>query len=94
MRPKLPQSIGFVVVYLGGGRQRIGDIIDPAVGLADLCTVGQPLDVHTPLATIHASCEAHWQQAAARLKSAIQLGKPTAGAQPVIYERIDGVHLV
>ncbi len=88
------QSIGHVVVHLGGGRHRVGDIIDPAVGLADLCTVGQQLDVHTPLATIHASCEAHWQQAAASLKTAIQLGKPTAGAQPVIYERIDGVHLV
>lgn len=88
------QSIGYVVVYLGGGRQRVEDIIDPAVGLADLCTVGQQLDVHIPLATIHASRETDWQRAAARLKSAIQMGKPTAGAQPVIHERIDGVHLV
>ena len=88
------QSIGYVVVYLGGGRQLVEDIIDPAVGLADLCTVGQQLDVHIPLATIHASRETDWQRAAARLKSAIQMGKPTAGAQPVIYERIDGVHIV
>ena len=88
------QSIGYVVLYLGGGRQRIDDIIDPAVGLADLCTLGQQLDVHTPLATIHASRETDWQQAAARLKSAIQMGKPTAGAQPVIYERIEGAHLI
>ena len=87
------QSIGYVVLYLGGGRQRIDDIIDPAVGLADLCTLGQQLDVHTPLATIHASRETDWQQAAARLKSAIQMGKPTAGAQPVIHERIEGVHI-
>jgi len=87
------QSIGHVVVHLGGGRHRVEDIIDPAVGLADLCTVGQQLDVFTPLATIHASRETDWQRAAARLKSAIQVGKPTAGAQPVIHERIDGVHI-
>ncbi len=87
------QSIGHVVVHLGGGRHRVEDIIDPAVGLADLCTVGQQLDVFTPLATIHASRETDWQRAAARLKSAIQVGKPTAGAQPVIHERIDGAHI-
>ncbi len=84
------RSIGYVVVYLGGGRQSVEDNIDPAVGLADLCTIGQQLDAQTPLATIHASCESDWQQAAARLKSVIQMDKPTAGAQPVIYERIDG----
>lgn len=88
------QSIGYVVVNLGGGRQHVEDKIDPAVGLADLCAVGQQLDVHTPLATIHASRESDWQQAAARLKSAIQMDdKPTAGAQPVIHERIDGVQM-
>lgn len=87
------QSIGYVVVYLGGGRQRVEDSIDPAVGLTDLCTVGQRLDGHTPLATIHASCESAWQQAAARLRSAIQLDQKAAGAQAVIYERIDGAQL-
>ena len=86
-------SIGYVVVNLGGGRQRVEDNIDPAVGLADLCTVGQQMDEHTPLATIHASSEPDWQQAAARLKSAIQMNKPTTGAKPVIYERVDGVQI-
>jgi thymidine phosphorylase len=87
------QSIGYVVVHLGGGRQRVEDSIDPAVGLVDLCTVGQQLDEHTPLATIHASSEADWQQAAARLKSAIQMGDPAPGVQPVIYERIEGAQM-
>jgi len=87
------QSIGYIVVYLGGGRQRDGDSIDPAVGLADLCTVGQQLDVQTPLATIHAACESDWQQAAARLRTAIQMDQPTATAQPVIHERIVGAQM-
>jgi len=87
------QSIGYAVVNLGGGRQRVEDNIDTAVGLADLCTVGQQLDEHTPLATIHASSEPAWQQAAARLKSAIQMNKPTTATQPVIYERVDGAQI-
>ena len=87
------QSIGYAVVHLGGGRQRVEDSIDPAVGLADLCSVGQQLDEHTPLATIHASSESDWQQAADRLKSAIQMDKPATGVQPVIHERIEGVQM-
>ena len=87
------QSIGYAVVHLGGGRQRVEDSIDPAVGLTGLCSVGQQLDEQTPLATIHASGESNWQQAAARLKSAIQMDTPTAGAQPVVYERIEGVQM-
>ncbi len=87
------QSIGYVVVYLGGGRQRVGDSIDPAVGLADLCTVGQKLDAHTPLATIHASRESDWQQAAARLRTAIQKDEHAVAAQPLIHERIVGAQM-
>jgi thymidine phosphorylase len=88
------QSIGYVIVHLGGGRRRAGDRIDPAVGLADLCTLGQQLDTHTPLATIHAADESDWQQAAVRLKSAIQMDKTIARTQAVIYERIDGEQML
>jgi thymidine phosphorylase len=88
------QSIGYVVVHLGGGRKHVEDNIDPAVGLAELCTVGQQLDVHTPLAIIHAADESDWHQAAVRLKSAIQLGESTVDEQPLIHERIVGVQML
>ena len=87
------RSIGYVVVHLGGGRQRAEDIINPAVGLADLCTVGQHLDTQTPLATLHASSESDWQQAAARLKVAIRMDQQAVEPPPVIIERIDGESL-
>jgi thymidine phosphorylase len=87
------RSIGYVVVHLGGGRQRAEDIINPAVGLADLCTVGQHLDAQTPLATLHASSESDWQQAAARLKAAIRMDQQAVEPPPVIIERIDGESL-
>ncbi len=88
------QSIGYVVVHLGGGRQHVDDDIDPSVGLTDLCTVGQQMDAHTPLATIHASSESDWELAASRLKSAIKMDKPTSGTQPVIHERIEGARML
>jgi thymidine phosphorylase len=87
------RSIGYVVVHLGGGRQRVGDSIDPAVGLTDLCTMGQQLDSQTPLATIHASCESDWQEAADGLKAAIGIDQQAAATQPVIFERIEGASL-
>ena len=85
------RSLGFVVVHLGGGRRRAEDNINPAVGLADLCTVGQQLDSQTPLAIIHAASESDWQQAADSLKTAIRIDQQSTEAQPVIIERIDGV---
>jgi thymidine phosphorylase len=87
------RSIGYVVVHLGGGRQRVGDSIDPAVGLTGLCTMGQQLDSQTPLATIHASCESDWQEAADGLKAAIRIDQQAAATQPVIFERIEGASL-
>ena len=85
------RSLGYVVVHLGGGRRRAEDNINPAVGLADLCTVGQQLDAQTPLAIIHAASESDWQQAADSLKAAIRIDPQATAAQPVIIERIDGV---
>jgi len=84
------RSLGYVVVHLGGGRRRAEDNINPAVGLADLCTVGQQLDSQTPLAIIHAASESDWQQAADSLKAAIRIDQKSTEAQPVIIERIDG----
>jgi thymidine phosphorylase len=85
------RSLGYVVVHLGGGRRRAEDDINPAVGLAELCTVGQQLDAQSPLAIIHAASESDWQQAADSLKAAIRIDPQAAEAQPVIIERIDGV---
>lgn len=85
------RSIGYVVVHLGGGRRRAEDNINPAVGLADLCTVGQQLDSQTPLATLHAASESDWQHAAGKLKAAIRIEQQAVEAPPVIIERFDGV---
>jgi len=82
--------VGTVVVHLGGGRQHVGDTINPSVGLTDICRAGQWLDLDTPIAIVHAACEADWQQAEARLRAAVQTEEHEAEIPPVIYERIEG----
>ncbi|PQK77137.1 thymidine phosphorylase [Pantoea ananatis] len=82
------RALGMAVVAMGGGRQRASDAIDYSVGLSDMITLGEQVDASRPLAVIHASSEAHWQQAAAAVKAAITLGERTPAATPVVYRRV------
>ncbi len=82
-------TVGLAVMYLGGGRQRNTDKIDPRVGLTGLCSLGDPVEPGMPLAQIHAATEEGWQQAAATLKAAIEVGPGALELPPIIYEQID-----
>jgi thymidine phosphorylase len=53
-----------------------------------MITLGEQVDASRPLAVIHASSEAHWQQAAAAVKAAITLGERAPAATPVVYRRV------
>lgn len=85
------RALGMAVVAMGGGRQRASDAIDYSVGLSDMITLGEQVDASRPLAVIHASSEAHWQQAAAAVKAAITLGERAPAATPVVYRRVTDV---
>lgn len=82
------RALGMAVVAMGGGRQRASDAIDYSVGLSDMITLGERVDASRPLAVIHASSEAHWQQAAAAVKAAIILGDSAPATTPVVYRRV------
>lgn len=84
------KAVGTAVVQLGGGRRRAADTIDPAVGLASICSLGQQLDKHTPLAVVHAATETGWEIAATQLKAAVQLGRESPAIPPVIHGKIKG----
>jgi len=83
-------GVGTIVVHLGGGRHDVGDLIDPSVGLSDICTAGQWLGLDTPIATVHAASEADWQEAKASLIAAVRMEEHEADIPPVIYQRIEG----
>jgi len=85
------RALGLAVVTMGGGRQRASDSIDYSVGLSEMITLGERADAQRPLAIIHASNEAQWQQAAAAVKAALVLSDTAPAATPVVYRRVSDV---
>lgn len=69
------RALGLAVFELGGGRRRIEDSIDPAVGLSNILPVGSQLDTQTPLLSIHARTREEWQTAATRILQACTIAE-------------------
>ena len=84
------RALGVAVVALGGGRMRAADPIDPAVGLQNLCAVGDVVHVGQPLGVIHARTEAGLQSAVAAVQAAYTVGTGSVSISPMIAERIEG----
>ncbi|MQQ09961.1 thymidine phosphorylase [Epibacterium sp. SM1979] len=82
------EVLGHSVVRLGGGRLVESDTIDPSVGLADMCRLGQRVSAGDPLCVVHASDEAAAEQAVQTVLSAITLGEDAPELPPLLHERI------
>ena len=67
-------KIGMSVVGLGGGRIKPSDKIDHSVGLENIIGLGQSVDQHRPLATIHAKDRDSFNEAKKRVLNAIKIG--------------------
>src|SRR3989441_3797672 len=61
------RALGLIVMELGGGRRRVEDSIDLAVGLAEVRGVGDVVDRDRPIAIVHARSAADAEAAALRL---------------------------
>jgi pyrimidine-nucleoside phosphorylase len=87
-----PRRIGRAIMALGGGRMKVEDAIDPAVGFVITARPGDLVARGQPLATIHARDDAGAGVAAQALTEAIVIGEPAAPL-PLISHRItrDGV---
>jgi thymidine phosphorylase len=83
------RAVGLLVVELGGGRQRVEDAIDPAVGLADVRGVGDTVSRDRPIAVVHARSPADADAAAATLRRAVKVGDaPDAAARAPVLRRL------
>ncbi|MFN0185197.1 MAG: thymidine phosphorylase [Aquabacterium sp.] len=82
------RALGEAVVALGGGRRQVDDVVDPRVGLADVCTPGQRMARGEPLLWVHAADEAAAGAALARLAGCIALG-PAAPPLPPLVTRVE-----
>jgi thymidine phosphorylase len=83
------RALGLAVVELGGGRRRVEDAIDPAVGLAEVRGVGEAVGRDRPLAIVHARSVAEAEAAAHRVRQAVTVSEePTAASASPILRRM------
>lgn len=82
------RALGQIVVDLGGGRRTAADLIDPRVGLLVTARPGDAVARGEPIATVFASTPAAAEQAAARVRDAIEVADAGVGQPPLISARI------
>ena len=91
--PGVVQSIetrllGELAGRLGAGRTRLGDAIEPSVGLEVLLRTGQETDPQAPGVRIHARSEQEAAAVARDLDRAIVVGESPRAPLPLILDRV------
>jgi pyrimidine-nucleoside phosphorylase len=82
-----PREIGRAIIAMGGGRQRVTDHVDPAVGFHLTAKPGQPVVRGQPLATIHAHHEHGLAIGREALRRAVGFGDAPP-ALPLVSHRV------
>ena len=81
-------SIGRAVLVLGGNRRKTDDVIDYAVGTADLAKIGDRVEPGTPLVTLHANSQEAIAAALPYIEKAFTYSPTPVPPRPRILERI------
>jgi len=81
--------IGNAIIELGGGRRKLGDVLDLSVGLSDVAVVGEHVGKERPLAMVHASSQASAEKAAVLIQAACKISESTPEPRRVVYETIE-----
>ena len=84
------RAVGNAIIELGGGRRKVGDKLDLAVGFSEVADVGTQLDADTPLAIVHAANEADAERAEHNLLGACEFGSSAPVVRPVVCEILTG----
>ena len=82
-----PRTIGHAIAWLGGGRTKADDEVDPAVGFVIPVKPGQKVTRGQLLGTVHARDEAGAHDGLDALRKAITLGG-RAKPWPLVSHRI------
>lgn len=82
------RAVGLAVVALGGGRRRVGQTIDHAVGFTDWVSIGAEVGPDRPLCLVHARSLDAAEEAARAIRAAVTVGDGPAVPVPVVLERI------
>lgn len=82
------RALGLAVIELGGGRRRVTDTIDYAVGLDAVVGIGEAADNDRPIARVHARTDGDAERAAEAVRRAVTVdGKPSSPGPAVIERR-------
>ena len=82
------QSLGNIVVKLGGGRLVETDQIDHAVGLSDIASIGTKLSKGSPILKIHATRLDHAEEAKKQVLTAFKLTDSAPKETDLVLKRI------
>jgi pyrimidine-nucleoside phosphorylase len=83
-------EIGFAIAEIGGGRIRIEDKIDPAVGFAAEHVIGDQVKAGETLGLLYCEDEAQAESARERIRAAYEIRDEHASAPRLIKEVITG----
>jgi pyrimidine-nucleoside phosphorylase len=80
--------IGRAVVVLGGGRDKVDDEIDPAVGIMIPATVGDPVRAGDPMLRVQYSSEDRLEDALPLLMQAMRIGETPRANAPLVIDEV------
>jgi pyrimidine-nucleoside phosphorylase len=81
------EALGWIIIELGGGRQKLTDSIDHSVGLEMLVRLGEPVEKGQPWIRVFAP-QSKFDQIELRLSAALTIGDECPPPTPLILERI------
>ena len=84
------RAIGNAIIELGGGRRRLDDTLDLAVGFTEVAPIGAQVGADRPLAIVHAAGEDSAARAAERVRRACTVQEAAPSPTPVIHETLAG----
>ncbi|MDA0229549.1 MAG: thymidine phosphorylase [Proteobacteria bacterium] len=82
------RALGLAIIDLGGGRRRVEDSIDYAVGLSEVAAIGEAVGPDRPLCVIHAASVADAERAGATVRAAVTIGDKAPLPAPTVRQRI------
>jgi pyrimidine-nucleoside phosphorylase len=83
-----PRPIGRAIVQMGGGRQKVDDVVDPTVGFVVSARPGDKVRKGEPLASIYGRTQDDVALARRALDAAITIGDGTPEVLPLIEARM------
>jgi pyrimidine-nucleoside phosphorylase len=81
------EQLGRVIIELGGGRKKLGDVLDLSTGLEMLVRLGDAVEADQPLTRVFAKPD-HAAKVRSDLLAAITIGDNPVEPPPLIAERI------